>query len=89
MKINENFTVEVVNVVLEKGVDFFDKDLEPSFNPRVLQFKDGVLLRIAEEHGYDSVYWDGNNRVNGDFVNKTFLKRPKPIEGSWWLCQLD
>ena len=75
MQINETVKIEKVSVVLQRGIDFNDEDLELGEFAGQIKISEDRLQEIAKSNGFDRC---GNCRCltdfNQEFVNAKFIK---------------
>ena len=75
VQINETVRIEKVSVVLQRGIDFNDEDLELGEFVGQIKISEDRLQEIAKSNGFDRC---GNCRhltdFNQEFVNAKFIK---------------
>lgn len=76
MKINERARVEYIQVVLEKGVDFEDCDMEDEYQTSLghRRFKQDFISWLADATNYDEVVEIGLCSKHQTLVNATLIK---------------
>lgn len=75
MQINETVRIEKVSVVLQRGIDFNDEDLELGEFVGQIKISEDRLQEIAKFNGFDKCSKCKNLMdFNQEFVNAKFIK---------------
>lgn len=75
VQINETVKIEKVSVVLQRGIDFNDEDLELGEFVGQIKISEDRLQEIAKANGFDKcVACKCLTDFNQEFVNAKFIK---------------
>lgn len=75
VQINETVKIEKVSVVLQRGIDFNDEDLELGEFASQIKISEDRLKKIAESNGFDKCsVCKCLSDFKQEFVNAKFIK---------------